>query len=105
MWSSLVEGRLYYCSDETGFGYFHPGDWVHDPIVSEDFSERTGSMEDPDLIREGWSESLLWVLWSGTLGLTIILSALFSRYGFDLFEADTSGVKTSHSERGNVPNP
>jgi len=87
IWSASLEGEIYYCSDEVGFGfdYFLPGDWVHDPIISKDFSEITYSMEDPDLIREGWSQFYLWVIWLGMFCSSVFLSVLFSRWGFDLF--------------------
>ena len=94
IWSSAVEGELYYCSDEIGFGYLAPGDWVHEPIVSRDFAEKTGSMEDPDLIREGWSETSLWLLWMGVFGITILLSSLFGKFGFDLYEAYPTSKNT-----------
>jgi len=61
IWSTCVQGSVYYCSDEVGFGYLMPGEWVHDATVSKDFSEVTNSMSDPDLIREGWSEFYLWL--------------------------------------------
>ena len=105
VWSSAVDGEIYYCSDEIGFGYLAPGDWVHNPVTSSDFAEKTGTMEDPDLIREGWSETSLWLLWLGIFGTTILLSSLFSRFGFDLYEAYPTGKKNGQSEQGIVPNP
>ena len=81
-----MEGQVYYCSDEAGFGYLIPGDWVHNPITSTDFSEITGSMSDPDLIREGWSEFYLWILWLGMFCSSLFFSILFSKFGFDIFK-------------------
>ena len=84
-WKTTLEGVVYHCSDEVGFGYLLPGDWVHDPIVSKDFSEITGSMGDPDLIREGWSVFYLWLVWIAMFGSSIFFSILFSKFGFNIF--------------------
>jgi len=97
IWGSTLEGEVYYSSDEDGFGYLLPGDWVHDPIVSKDFSEITGSMSDPDLIREGWSAFYLWLIWLVMFCSSIFISILFSKFGFDIFRPYTTKQNSKSS--------
>ena len=72
-WETLVNNRLYNCTDPGLFDYLSPGQWVHHPVaVHQVVSGR--SMSDPDTIKEGWSIARLWYLWDAFFGISIAVS-------------------------------
>ena len=77
-WDTLINGKLYNCTDAIGFDYLHPGDWVHnwDDHVIETVAHVVpdGDMSHPDTIEEGWTIGRLWYLWDAFFALSIIIS-------------------------------
>ena len=69
-WEVVFPGRIYDCTDYTGFGYLMPGNWVHDPIEYVDEVVTGRSMGEPDTIRRGWSVRGLWGVWLALFSLS-----------------------------------
>ena len=85
-WGLFVADHFYNCTDSSPgtFDYFTPGDWVHSwkPIqfVSEVHNSR--SMEQPDVIKKGWSITALWSLWLTMITVSLALSAFAATSGW-----------------------
>ena len=73
-WDALVMGKLYYCTDEIGFDFLSPGDWVHGDVAFVSQIDSSVTMSEPDQILAGWSGGRLWVLWSAMLGGSLVIS-------------------------------
>lgn len=78
IWEVNFPGKIYHCTDDVGFGYFLPGDWIHGDAESlaEVRSATSRPMSEPDVIREGWSIGKLWLFWSLMFGSSVGLGAL-----------------------------
>lgn len=76
IWDTVLNGSVYDCTDDAGFGFLNPGDWVHGDyeIVSELTTDR--SMSEKDTLLHDWSEQKLWFRWSSLLLIAIILSTV-----------------------------
>jgi len=62
-WDAFVNGKIYYCTDGGTFDFLlGGGDWVHNPESVARVVPR--SMSEPDEIKNGWSITGLWYLWS-----------------------------------------
>jgi hypothetical protein len=72
-WNHSVEGRLYSCTDPVLLGYLHPGDWVHayNGIAYVKDVQSPHLYSSPDYLKEGWTESGLWGIWSSLFAVTI----------------------------------
>jgi len=73
-WDALVMGKLYYCTDEIGFDFLSPGDWVHGEVITVPEIDKSVSMSEPDQILAGWSVARLWGLWAGMIGASLLLA-------------------------------
>ena len=73
-WEVVFPGRIYDCTDYTGFGYLTPGKWVHDRIEYVDEVVTGRPMSEPDTIRLGWSLGGLWGVWLTMLGFSAAAS-------------------------------
>lgn len=80
-WDAFFPGRIYFCRDEVGFGYFQPGNWVHgEPEVVDDVASASSrTMSDSDVILRGWTTERLWKIWSMMFGASGILAVLIAR--------------------------
>jgi len=78
-WEVIFPGKIYYCTDEMGFGYLMPG-WVHGDLETLDQMPSARSMSEPDVIRSGWTPAMLWIIWStlvvASIGVSVCLSRL-----------------------------
>ena len=81
-WDSVFPGKIYYCTDEAGLGYIHPGSWVHGriEIVDNVPSATSRSMGDPDVMRRGWTVERLWVVWSTMFGVSVVLALTHAKF-------------------------
>ena len=73
-WDVLVKGNLYYCTDEVGFDFLSPGDWVHGDVATVSKINTEVTMSEPDQILTGWSVDRLWGLWAGIIGASLLAS-------------------------------
>jgi hypothetical protein len=78
LWEEFVDGTLYNCTD-AAFGYLSPEcDWVHawdgHPIVVVKKVIPDQSMADCDTIKEGWSNTRLYYLWSLLFAVSLMMS-------------------------------
>ena len=76
-WDGFVNGKVYYCTDGGTLDFLFVGDWVHHPESVAQVGPR--SMSEPDEIKNGWSVTGLWSLWSTFVAGSILTSALFAR--------------------------
>jgi hypothetical protein len=60
LWECCVCENLYTCTDPLFLDFIFPGDWYHP--------------EHGDIIKAGWSESNLWVLWSSMLATSVVIA-------------------------------
>lgn len=77
-WDFLVDENLYNSTDDVPFSYLYPGHWVGDnnwPVAVVPQIILDGNMNDPDTIKEGWTETRLWYLWCFSFVTTVIISA------------------------------
>ena len=81
-WEAFFPGRIYFCTDEVGLDYFHPGNWVHGEIefVDDVASASSRSMSDPDVILRGWTTERMRMAWSTMLGTSVIIAFLIARF-------------------------
>jgi hypothetical protein len=77
-WDAFVSAKLYYCTDGGMLDFWCAGDWVHHPVPVMHVVPR--SMSEPDEIKEGWSITALWFLWSAFVLISALISALFARF-------------------------
>lgn len=77
LWSQFVTDKLYNCTDPGWLDYLFPGLWVHNPIVALHVNT-SRSMNEQDIIREGWSITRLWWLWFTCIGASILAITLFA---------------------------
>ena len=81
VWEKYVDGKIYDCSDPL-YGYLTPDGWVgnnHWPVVVVEQIVPSSSMGDPDTIKEGWSVTRLWCLWSSFFAVSLIVSFLLAK--------------------------
>ena len=80
LWQVFVTDTLYNCTDPGWLDYLFPGNWVHGDFkyVSKVVAGRL--MTEPDTIKEGWSITGLWCLWLSWFALSVLVSALLSRW-------------------------
>ena len=79
IWGEFITDTLYNCTDPVGCDYLHPGDWVHDRVVSVSHVVTSPSMSGPDTIKEGWSVSGLWALWLSFFIVSLVFSFFLAR--------------------------
>ncbi len=76
-WDAFVNGKLYYSTDGGSLDFvIGVGDWVHHPESVAHVAPR--SMSGPDEIKNGWSLTGLWWLWSAFVAGSVLISALFA---------------------------
>lgn len=63
VWQYTLTGHVYDCTDEVGFDYLSPGDWVHGSIEYVDTIDTARGMECPDTLKRGWTTHHLWGIW------------------------------------------
>ncbi len=63
VWEYVFPGHIYLCTDAVGFDFLTPGDWVHGPVEYVQKIDTLRSMSEPDVIKDGWSVTGLWVAW------------------------------------------
>jgi hypothetical protein len=82
VWQTIVADRLYDCTDGGLFDYLTPGDWVHNfdghSIVTVHQVVHHRDMSEPDTIKEGWSVTGLWFLWSLFVVNSVAVSILLA---------------------------
>ncbi|WP_367871933.1 hypothetical protein [Luteolibacter sp. Populi] len=90
-WELIFPGRIYHCTDDSGFGFLEPGSWVHGPVDYVDRIDTTRPMSEPDVIKTGWTEQGLWAAWWGMAGMAVVAGltvpwlkreAVKARFGF-----------------------
>ncbi len=78
----FVSDSLYDCTDDGFLGFLRPGDWVHSrgnqPVAVVPQVVYGRSMNAPDTIKQGWTITGLWFLWSAFVGMSLIISILFA---------------------------
>ncbi len=100
-WDLIFPGRIYYCTDEIGFDFLSPGDWVHGEfdIVSDVAVTTSRTMSEPDVLLEGWTIGSLWMVW-GCMFLSSFSLALFlARYRW-LSSGGNPGDQDGQKQRG-----
>jgi len=84
IWEYQIDGKLYNCTDNVGFDFLHPGDWVHDfgghPVAVVNQVVVGRSMSEPDEIKTGWSIPRLWLLWCSWFGASLLVSFVVARF-------------------------
>ncbi|WP_035612787.1 hypothetical protein [Haloferula sp. BvORR071] len=76
-WEFIFPGRIYFCTDDVGFGFFTPGEWVHGSIEYVNKIDTLRSMSEPDVIKAGWSEGGLWIAWWSMLAGAAVFAFVF----------------------------
>jgi hypothetical protein len=79
IWEGFVTDTLYNCTDAVGFGYLHPGDWVHGHVAVVEPIVASRSMSEPDALKKGWSTDGLWALWISFFAASLVLAFLSAR--------------------------
>jgi len=74
IWQMAFPGKIYHCTDATGFDYLSPGDWVHGEWASVEVIETHQDMTKPDTIKMGWTPAKLWWVWLGMVGTSAAAS-------------------------------
>jgi hypothetical protein len=80
VWQFLGQ-TLYDCTDDNMAGFLRPGDWVHNPIVTVHQIVHGRSMSAADTLKEGWSVTGLWCLWSSFVLASLLISLWFALPG------------------------
>jgi hypothetical protein len=96
VWDILINGRLYFCTDGGAFDFWFPGDWVHHPVSVSHVTPRP--MSEPDEIKNGWTMTGLWCLWSAFIVVSFSVSLLLA-----YIQLHTTKVKTASNEAGTNP--
>ena len=80
-WGAIFPGRIYFCTDEVGFDYLSPGNWVHGtPEVVDDVRESSDrDMGQPDVILEGWTVPKIWGVWILMFSTSVALGLFTAR--------------------------
>jgi hypothetical protein len=76
IWGQFVTDKLYNCTDEVGFDFLRPGNWVHGNVEYVEKVDDGRSMSMPDTIKVGWSKTGLWSLWLAMFGPSLVISVL-----------------------------
>ena len=63
VWQNTLTGHVYDCTDEVGFDYLSPGDWVHGSIEYVDDIDTARGMDVADTLKRGWTVHHLWGIW------------------------------------------
>jgi hypothetical protein len=92
-WDTFINGKLYYCTDGGTLDFLFVGDWVHHPVPVAHVVPRP--MSQPDEIKEGWSITGLWCLWSAFVLVSAFISAALARV-FWLAAKSTQSGRESH---------
>jgi hypothetical protein len=79
LWETQIGPNLYDCTDECGFGYLMPGEWVHGKLATASKVMHGRWMGEPDMIKEGWTVPRLWMLWLACFGGSVALSMSLAR--------------------------
>jgi hypothetical protein len=75
IWDNFFAGTIYNCTDDNLGGFLRPGDWVHNPVTVSQV-KLDSDMSHPDIIKQGWSISKLWILWWSFAVACLVVSAL-----------------------------
>jgi hypothetical protein len=107
-WDSTFPGKIYYCTDDIGFDYLIPGNWVHGEIeyVDDVGAAMSRSMSEPDVLLRGWSVARLWLIWSVMFGSSLVVALFVARLRWGAAapnEEKQSANKTLHPTAGNAP--
>jgi len=78
VWDKFIADKLYNCTDEVGFDFLQPGNWVHGDYKTVPQIATGRSMSEPDTIKEGWSVPKLWLLWWSFVAASVAISALLA---------------------------
>jgi len=79
VWQYTLTGHVYDCTDEVGFDYLSPGDWVHGSIEYVDTIDTARVMELPDTLKRGWTIHHLWGIWLTMSALSVGAALLLSK--------------------------
>lgn len=79
LWETQIGPRVYDCTDDCGFEYLIPGEWVHGKIATVPRVVHNRSMSEPDTIKQGWTVPRLWMLWLACFGGSVALSLALAR--------------------------
>ena len=107
-WDAIFPGRIYFCTDEVGFDYFQPGDWIHGEFefVDDVSTASSRAMSNPDVILRGWTTGRLWITWGMMFGSSVIIALLIARFRWLSRLAspkDQPANKPAHPTAGNAP--
>ena len=107
-WDSTFPGKIYYCTDDIGFDYLIPGNWVHGEIeyVDDVSAAMSRSMSEPDVLLRGWSVARLWLIWSAMFGSSLVVALFVARLRWGAAapnEEKQSAHKPLHPTAGNAP--
>jgi hypothetical protein len=74
VWQCTLSGHVYDSTDDMGFDYFSPGDWVRGSIEYVDIIDTSRTMDMPDSIKKGWTTHHLWGIWLIMTAFSVSLS-------------------------------
>ena len=89
LWSIALTHKVYDCTDEIGFDYLRPGQWVHGSIEYVEQIDPNRGMEQADTIKRGWTIDYLWGIWVGMTAMSVALGILFARRGWGVLTQTT----------------
>jgi len=78
VWDKFIADKLYSCTDEVGFDFLQPGNWIHGNYITVPQIVTGRSMSEPDTIKQGWSMPMLWFLWLSFIAVSVVVSMLLS---------------------------
>ncbi len=96
VWDSLVMDRVYHCTDATPFGYLSPGNWIHGNIQHVDSINPDATMPEADAIKNGWSNTSLWIVWSALLTISAMTSAWLAMRPWEATAGALSRLRPRH---------
>ena len=103
VWEEFVDGKVYDCTDPL-FGYLSPDGWIggnNFPVVVVKHVDSGRPMKDSDEIKEGWSVTRLWYLWSTLFGGSLITSFLLARMSWP---SSLKELASSRKDETTAPN-
>ncbi|MBN8458906.1 MAG: hypothetical protein J0M04_19075 [Verrucomicrobia bacterium] len=103
IWEFTLPGGVYDCTDEVGFDYLSPGDWVHGPIEYVEKIDTMRGMELPDTLKRGWTITGLWGIWWFMFGSSIIIAGFASRISWGAVAGTSQDRNHTDTEPPNKP--
>jgi hypothetical protein len=99
-WEAFVDGKIYDCTDPLA-GYLTPDGWVganNFPVVVVKHVVTGRSIANCDEIKEGWTVTGLWCLWSTFFAGSLIASFLLAKMSWPSSLRGTGSSRTAGSD-------